>query len=84
VGDVERAVLELLEPFGFRVVVHNGYMFLRDKSDRANETLWERSVIVSGGVVELEKWVEDRQQLDSVDLCDPGSLDFVEGWARGG
>jgi len=79
VGDVERVLVELLEPFGF--VLDDDGMISCHKPLEMSKLVW-----VDGDMVRM--WWMDKvvglhwESLD-VDLSDPGSLDFIEGWARG-
>jgi len=80
-GDVEGVLVDLLEPYGFGLD-DDGVMISCHKPLKISKLVW-----VDGDMVKIW-WMDNRvvglhwESLD-VDLSDPGSLDFIEGWARG-
>jgi len=74
-NDVERVVVEVLEPFGFEVVYMMDGGFWVEYGDLG------LFVQVEGSMVKLyRRYVSDKLV---VCLCDPGSLGVIEGWVRG-
>jgi len=75
---IERAVLELLEPFGFEFYkLYNSRLVI---NNRAHQPF--KVVHVDDDMVKLYMWENSSEDL-LVCLCDPDSFRVIEGWAGG-
>jgi len=81
-GDVERAVLELLEPFGFELGDYGSGKGIVIKGSGGRNK--DKAVFVRGDRVTLYRWQFGKWCEDLlVCLCDPDSLGVIDGWAGG-